>query len=202
MEQRARSRAENEAWDAKYAKPEGKDQYNFTDPESRIMKGPDGFVQAYNAQAAVEPDFQFIVAQAVTQAANDKEQLVPMVAAIEEQSGNGPKNLANSGDCSEKNLQAPESAVYPERRIEAFIATVRQKHDEYKEPCPRGPLPKNATRFDRMRRKLKRRRAKQCTRRAKRLLSPSSDRSNRRADFVSFYCGASPKCAVSGHWCA
>jgi transposase len=156
VEQRARSRAENEARDAKNAKPEGKDQYNFTDPESRIMKGPDGFVQAYNAQAAVEPDFQLIVGQAVTQAANDKEQLVPMVAAIEEQSGQRPDEiLADSGYCSEKNLQALESAEQPERRIEAFIATVRQKHDEYKEPCPRGPLPKNATRVDRMRRKLK-----------------------------------------------
>ena len=120
------------------------------------MKGADGFVQAYNAQAAVEPDFQLIVGQAVTQAANDKEQLVPMVAAIEEQSGQRPEEiLADSGYCSEKNLQALESAEQPERRIEAFIATVRQKHDEYKEPCPRGPLPKNATRVDRMRRKLK-----------------------------------------------
>ena len=49
-------------------KPKDKDQYNFTDPESRIMKGADGFVQAYNAQAAVEADFQLIVGQAVTQA--------------------------------------------------------------------------------------------------------------------------------------
>ena len=38
------------------AKPGAKDQYNFTDPKSRIMKGADGFVQAYNAQAAVEAD--------------------------------------------------------------------------------------------------------------------------------------------------
>jgi hypothetical protein len=36
-------------------KPAGEDQYNFTDPESRIMKGADGFVQGYNAQAAGEP---------------------------------------------------------------------------------------------------------------------------------------------------
>src|SRR5216684_3991189 len=51
--------------DAKQAKPKEKDQYNFTDPESRIMKGADGFVQAYNAQAAVEPDLQLIVGQTV-----------------------------------------------------------------------------------------------------------------------------------------
>jgi transposase len=42
-------------------KPEEKDQYNFTDPESRILKGPDGFLQGYNAQIAVEPVLQLIV---------------------------------------------------------------------------------------------------------------------------------------------
>ena len=47
--------------------PKPESQHNFTDPESRIMKGPDGFVQAYNAQAAVEPALQLVVAQGVTQ---------------------------------------------------------------------------------------------------------------------------------------
>jgi transposase len=156
VEERARTRAAKEGREPEKAKPEGKDQYNFSDPESRIMKGPDGFVQAYNAQAAVEPDFQLIVGQTVVQAANDKEQLLPMVQAIEEQSGQRPEELlADSGYCSETNLQALESAEEPERRIEAYIATERLKHDEYKQPSPRGPLPKNATRVDRMRRKLK-----------------------------------------------
>ena len=45
--------------------------------ESRILKGSDGFVQGYNTQIAVEPLFQLIVGQRVTQAANDKQQLVP-----------------------------------------------------------------------------------------------------------------------------
>jgi transposase len=45
--------------------------------------------------------------------------------------------------------------VAMEQRIEGYIATERQKHGEYKEPCPRGPLPANASRVDRMRRKLK-----------------------------------------------
>ncbi len=52
-------------------------------------------------------------------------------------------------------LEALESAKNPERSIEGYIATERQKHDEYKEACPRGPLPADATRVDRMRRKLK-----------------------------------------------
>lgn len=153
---RAREKAEAAGSDPKQAKPKEKDQYNFTDPESRIMKGADGFVQAYNAQAAVEPNFQLIVGQAVTQATNDKEQLLPMVAVIEQQSGQRPEEiLADSGYCSEKNLEGLESADQPEQKIIGYIATQRLKHDEYKEPCPRGPLPKGATRVDRMRRKLK-----------------------------------------------
>jgi transposase len=153
---RAREKAEGEGSDPKQAKAKEKDQYNFTDPESRMMKGADGFVQAYNAQAAVEADLQLIVGQTVTQAANDKEQLLPMVETIQEQSGQRPEEiLADSGYCSEKNLEGLESADQPEQKINGYIATERQKHDEYKEPCPRGPLPQDATRVDRMRRKLK-----------------------------------------------
>jgi transposase len=153
---RARQKTEAEGGDPKQAKPKEKDQYNFTDPESRIMKGADGFVQGYNAQAAVEADFQLIVGQAVTQATNDKEQLMPMVETIEEQSGQRPEEiLADSGYCSEKNLETLESVDQPEQKIDGYVATERQKHGEYKEPCPRRPLPKGATRVDRMRRKLK-----------------------------------------------
>ena len=156
LEERARQKAVAEGKEPKQAEPKDKDQYNFTDSESRIMKGVDGFVQAYNAQAAVEPAFQLIVGQMVTQATNDKEQLIPMLATIEEQSGQRPVDvLADSGYCSEKNLEHLDSEQKPERRVIGYIATQRQKHDEYKEPCPRGRLPKGATRVDRMKRKLK-----------------------------------------------
>ena len=156
LQERARQQAVTEGSDPKQAQPKDKDQYNFTDPESRIMKGADGFVQAYNAQAAVEPDLQLIVGQTVTQAANDKQQLMPLVEVIEQQSGQRPEEvLADSGYCSEPNLEALESAENPERRIEGYVATERQKHGEHREPCPKGPLPQGATRVDRMRRKLK-----------------------------------------------
>jgi transposase len=158
VEQRARERAEaagKSPEEVQKAKPADKDQYNFTDPESRIMKGGDGFVQAYNAQAAVEADFQLIVGQTVTQAANDKEQIVPMVEVIEEQSGQRPEELlADSGYCSEKNLAHLESAAEPDKQIDAYIAVERQKHGEQQAVSARGPLPKGATRVDRMRRKL------------------------------------------------
>jgi hypothetical protein len=156
VEARAREKVAAERGASQQAKPKDKDQYNFTDPESRIMRGADGMVQGYNAQAAVEPELQLIVGQTVTQAANDKQQLMPLIEAIEEQSGQRPSEvLADSGYCSERNLEKLDSAEDPERRIEGYIATERQKHNEYKEPCPRGPLPQGATRVDRMKRKLK-----------------------------------------------
>ena len=64
--------------------PSAKDQFNFTDPDSRIMKAGNGshFEQAYNAQAAVETDSRLIVATRVTDAPNDKPQLVPTLQAV------------------------------------------------------------------------------------------------------------------------
>jgi transposase len=156
VEQRARDKAAAEGAEPEQARPKGKDQYNFTDPESRIMKGADGFVQAYNAQAVVEPNLQLIVGQTVTQAANDREQLLPMMEVVEQQSGQRPAAvLADSGYCSEKNLEQLDSEENPERRIIGYVAGDRQKHGEHRDTCPRGPLPKGATRVDRMKRKLK-----------------------------------------------
>jgi len=156
LEQRAREKAQEEGKPVEGSKPEEKDQYNFTDPESRIMKGGDGFVQGYNAQAAVEPTMLWIVGQGVTAATNDKKQVEPMVEAMEQQSGQRPEEiLADNGYCSENNLEYLESADEPEQEIEGFIATGKQKHGEHRQPCPRGPLPQGATRVDRMRRKLK-----------------------------------------------
>ncbi len=154
LEERAREEAaeqDNESKDSEEkATPEDKAQYNFTDPESRIMKGADGFIQAYNSQVVVEEGSQLIVAQAVTQEANDKNQAVPMVAAVEEQAGQTPDQLlADNGYCSDENLKALE-----DKPIDVYIATGRQKHGEGPAPCKRGRLPEGATRVDKMRRKL------------------------------------------------
>ena len=133
------------------AKPDPKAQYNFTDPESRIMKGPDGFVQAYNVQIAVD-ERQLIVGQSVTQETNDKKQLLPMITTIAQQSGmTPPQLLADAGYCSEANVTAISDTT-----IDAYISTRKQKHGERPGPCPRGPLPKTATMVDRMSRKLHR----------------------------------------------
>lgn len=131
------------------AKPDPKAQYNFTDPESRIMKGPDGFVQGYNVQVAVD-ERQLIVGQGVTQDTNDKKQLLPMITTIAQQSGITPTHvLADAGYCSEEHL-----AALAETTIDAYVSTRKQKHGERPGPCPRGPLPATASSIDRMSRKL------------------------------------------------
>jgi transposase len=150
LEERAREQAKSKGEPEAKAKPEAKMQYNFTDPESRILKGADGFVQAYNAQVAVEPDFQLIVGQLVTQEANDKRQMQPLVEVIQEQSGQKPGEVvSDSGYCSDANLGYLEK-----KKIAGFVAVDRESYRDREKPCPRGPLPKGATRVDRMRRKL------------------------------------------------
>jgi transposase len=150
LEERAREQAKSEGKDPEEALPTKKAQYNFTDPESRMLKGPDGFLQGYNTQIAVEPVFQLIVGQRVTQAANDKQQMVPLVEAIEEQSGQKPKGvLADNGYCSDENLK-----YLARKRMEGFVATGKQKHGERSETYKRGPLPKEASWVERMERKL------------------------------------------------
>jgi transposase len=149
LKARAQEEAVAAGQPAESAKPDPKAQYNFTDPESRIMKGPDGFVQAYNVQVAVD-DLQLIVGQAVTQETNDKRQLLPMITVIERQSGDTPTQLlADAGYCSDPNLTA-----IADTPIDAYISTRKQTHGERPGPCPRGPLPQTATIIDRMSRKL------------------------------------------------
>ena len=96
-----------QAPDPEQAKPEPKAQRNFTDPDSRIMK--DGatkeFVQGYNAQAAVDSQAQVIVAASVTQEANDKKQLVPMLEEVEVMTGSKPEQAtADAGYFSEQSV--------------------------------------------------------------------------------------------------
>ena len=127
----------------------------------RIMKSKDGFVQAYNAQAAVDAQTQIIVAQDVTQSAVDCGQLLPMVDAVEKNLGRKPEQAsADSGYCSEANLEALES-----RHIDGYVATGRAKDaakDEVAveaiDVCAATNLPQPAkppTRVEAMRAKIK-----------------------------------------------
>ena len=127
--------------DPEQARPEPTAQRNFTDPESRIM--PDGghkgsFVQAYNAQIAVDDKAQIIVAAEITQESNDKRQLAPMLERVEQNMGAKPEAAtADAGYFSEDQLT--DKRV---EGIELYVATGKQKHGEAEPPGllePRDP---------------------------------------------------------------
>ena len=104
--------------------PEGKAQRNFTDADSRILLTKDGYIQGYNAQAAVDAKAQVIVAHGLTASMSDHGQLVGLIDGIEANLGAKPKEAsADSGYLSEPNLQA-----LADREISAYIATGRAKH--------------------------------------------------------------------------
>ncbi len=86
--------------------PKPKSQRNFTDPQSRIMKGRDGFIQAYNGQAAVDADAQIIVAHRLTNNGSDQDALLALLDAVAENTGQMPDEVsADNGFCSEANLE-------------------------------------------------------------------------------------------------
>jgi transposase len=106
------------------AEPDGKAQRNFSDPESRILKTKDGFIQGYNGQAAVDGAHQIIVAQTLTNSSSDQAQLAPLLDGIRANLGRNPDEVsADAGYCSDANLR-----TVARRRIEGYIATGRQKH--------------------------------------------------------------------------
>jgi len=79
-------------------------QRNFTDPDSHILKGADGWIQGYNAQAAVDSDHQVIVAIGVSNQPSDTVHLLPMLERIEANIGVRPDALiADAGYCSTAN---------------------------------------------------------------------------------------------------
>ncbi len=111
-------------------KPTAKDQYNFTDPASRIMKTHgDGFQQSYNAQAAVEVESRLMVGARVSTAPNDKEQLLPDLAAIAPEAGPVAEALIDSGFVSEAAVTAVETnAGGTPTGLRVLAALKRQKH--------------------------------------------------------------------------
>jgi len=105
--------------------PRDKDQYNFTDPESRIMKNStnDGFDQHYNTQLAVEQESFLIVANTLTNHANDQQEAIPTLDAISAELGKPEAGALDNGYFSQSNITAMER-----RGIEPYIATGREPH--------------------------------------------------------------------------
>ena len=138
------------------AAPGPKDQINFTDPESRIMKASNkGWDQCGNAQA-VTNEHQIILAADVTDQANDVRQVVPMVdQARANLEAAGVKDaikaaLGDAGYYSETNATDLKS-----RGIEPYLATERLKHNEKVAAAPRGRIPEGLSAKQRMARKLR-----------------------------------------------
>jgi len=105
--------------------PPDKAQRNFTDSESRLMKTSQGFVQGYNAQAAVDAESQVIVAHSLTNTGSDAHQMIPLLEQIRTNLGRQAKEIsADSGYCSELNLKALEKD-----HIRGYVATDRQDKD-------------------------------------------------------------------------
>ena len=123
--------------------PREKDQVNFTDEESRIMPSSQGFVQGYNAQAVVDVDTHLVVAEHVSDKANDKQEVaaaLERLAAVEEVVGRPQALLADAGYMSEGNVERCEAAG-----IEPSIASGRERHNaplaERLEPAASGGEP-------------------------------------------------------------
>lgn len=130
--------------------PRPNDQYNFTDPDSCIMKMGSGcFDQAYNAQVAVDGHSQIIVAQRLLNVPNDKAALRPLVEQVKENVGCRPKVVSgDSGFYSEANIRYLRS-----EGIDDYVCADRVKHNQ-RVPSVRGRPPKTLSFVDRVRRKL------------------------------------------------
>ena len=107
------------------AGPRDKDQYNFTDPQSRIMKNStnDGFDQHYNVQAAVEQNSMLIVATSLSNHPNDKKEAEPTLRALPAELGKPNAAALDNGFFSEANICFLEGYG-----IEPYIATGREAH--------------------------------------------------------------------------
>lgn len=121
--------------------PSSKDQYNFTDPESRIMKTGNGFQQCYNVQAAVEVETMLVVGQYVSTAPNDKQQLVPALAAVSPAVGELANALADSGYYSENAVIAIEKegkgpTVYAAMKRQCHGRSIEQLEKKEDPPLP------------------------------------------------------------------
>jgi len=139
--------------------PEEKAQRNFTDPDSRIMRdgATKSFEQSYNCQAAVDHRAQVIVAAHVTQKANDKQQVKPLIEQMKTNLGESKPRVvsADAGYFSEDNVKYLES-----EKIEPYVATGRQKHGTVELVAPRGRIPSGTTVQERMARKLRTKKGK------------------------------------------
>jgi transposase len=151
--------------------PKEKDQRNFTDPESRIMKKGAGFEQCYNAQAAVDKSNQIIVAAYVTQAGNDKQQLEPLVDLTVKGVGVSPdRGLADAGYFSEAVTESLKSRY---KTTEWLISPGRLAHRITSGAPTKGRIPNDISVANLMRRKLSTKKGKKFYAQRKAIVEPA-----------------------------
>ena len=153
--------------------PKPKAQYNFTDPESKIMKVSNrGFDQCGNAQA-VANEAQIIIAADVTPQANDKQQVVPMVEQSQENlEAAGVQDKIGAFDADTGYFSAGNVSYLVEEKIDPYIATERLKHHEKIPLVPKGRPPKDLTAKQRMARKLRTKKGRETYAKRKGMIEP------------------------------
>jgi transposase len=176
--------------------PRDRAQRNFTDPDSHIMPAPGGkhFIQAYNAQAAVDSAHQVIVAAEVTNKPSDRGQAEPMMEVVKNNTGQSPRQMSAdagyfSGDAV-KNLTA--------RGIDVYMPPGKIGHRLTLPPAPRGRIPKSLSITDRMRRKLSTKKGRKCYGLRKELPEPVFGQIKQARGFGQFLLRGSDK--VSSEW--
>jgi transposase len=188
--------AKNEKKDDQDEHPKDKAQRNFTDAESRIMpvSGGKDFIQAYNAQAAVDSAKQIIVAAETNNKPIDKGQAEPMMAKVKENAGRLPNQMsADAGYFSSETVTA-----LTQMGIDVYIPPNRISHADFRLPSPRGRIPKDLSITDRMRRKLKTQKGRQVYGLRKELPEPVFGQIKQVRGFRQFLFRGLEK--VSGEW--
>ena len=130
--------------------PDDKAQKNFTDPESKIMLSGDKlFIQGYNAQAAVDSDYQVVVAAMVTNQAADSAHVESMTEKIEQNNGRLPDEMSlDAGYYSDANVEYLEG-----KGVDVYMPACRLKHREYRDAKP-GPVKEDTPTRERMKSKV------------------------------------------------
>jgi transposase len=176
--------------------PKDNAQRNFTDSESHIMPAPGGkyFIQAYNAQAAVDSAHQIIVAAETTNKPTDKGQAEPMMEKVKENTDRLPHQMsADTGYFSNETVTA-----LSELGIDVYMPPNRIHHSDFMLPSPLGRIPKGLSIPDRMRRKLRTKKCRKCYGLRKKLPEPVFGQIKEVRGFRQFLFRGLDK--VSGEW--
>ena len=161
IEAEARQAAEKgQENNAQTVMPQDKAQRNFTDAASHIMPAPGGkhFIQAYNAQAAVDSAHQVIVAAEITNRPVDRGQAEPMMAVVKTNTGSFPLQMSADDGYFSSDAVTNLTTL----GIDVYMPPGKTRHGSIVPPAPRGRIPKSLSIPDRMRRKLRTKKGQTC----------------------------------------